>query len=84
MVISSSSPTVLQDGERWYTMFNELVKSALSVVVVFATGYMCLKGITALEITLAERKLRKEEGAPAPAPTARQRAAAKAAAEANA
>jgi len=65
-------------------MFNELLKSALGIVVVTLTGYGMWKGLSALETKLEQRKAAKEEGAPAPAPTARQKAAAKAAAEATA
>jgi len=49
-------------------MFNELLKSALGIVVVTLTGYGMWKGLSALESKLAERKLRKEEeGEEAPA-----------------
>ena len=48
-------------------MFNELLKSALSIIVVTVTGYGLYKGVTALETKLEQRKLRKEAGDEAPA-----------------
>jgi len=61
VVISSSSPTVLQDGERWYTMFSELIKSVASVVVGYATVRGLMVAEKAISGRLAARAAAKEE-----------------------